>query len=191
MPDFYDPERRRSLRMARAIPLTVIGTDSVGQSFRELTTTITVNRHGCTYRSKHSVPKNSTVALEIAQADSVSPARHVQGRVAWVQRPRTVRQLFQIALEFEKPTDIWGITLPPGNRFIPAAEERNSHAVCDPQTAGKKALELVEEVEEIIVEESADDTVKDHRSPASQPRKIRTTANAHGKRRSKKKKGKS
>ena len=39
--------------------------------------------------------------------------RQVRGRVAWIQRPRTVRQLFQVALELELPGNVWGIGFPP------------------------------------------------------------------------------
>src|SRR5881275_912934 len=41
------------------------------------------------------------------------PPRTVRGRVAWIQRPRTVRQLFQVALELEASGNVWGIGFPP------------------------------------------------------------------------------
>src|SRR2546428_9389370 len=41
------------------------------------------------------------------------PPRTVRGRVAWIQRPRTVRQLFQVALELEVSGNVWGIAFPP------------------------------------------------------------------------------
>ncbi len=37
----------------------------------------------------------------------------MRGRVAWIQRPRTVRQLFQVALELEVSGNVWGIAFPP------------------------------------------------------------------------------
>jgi hypothetical protein len=37
--------------------------------------------------------------------------------VAWIQRPRTVRQLFQVALELELPGNAWGIAFPPEDWF--------------------------------------------------------------------------
>jgi hypothetical protein len=37
--------------------------------------------------------------------------------VAWIQRPRTVRQLFQVALELEVSGNVWGIGFPPEDWF--------------------------------------------------------------------------
>ncbi len=95
----------------QAVPITVTGTDALGQPFKERTTTVMVNCHGCKYQSKHYVPKNSMVTLDIPRPEG-GPF-HTQGRVVWVQRPRTVRELFQIGLEFEVPGNFWGIAFPP------------------------------------------------------------------------------
>jgi len=95
----------------QAVPITVTGTDALGQPFKERTTTVMVNCHGCKYQSKHYVPKNSIVTLDIPRPEG-GPF-HTQGRVVWVQRPRTVRELFQIGLEFEVPGNFWGIAFPP------------------------------------------------------------------------------
>jgi len=158
-------EKRRSTRVLRAIPVTVSGIDLLGQPFKELTTTIAVNRHGCTYRSKHYVPQNTTVTLEIAQPDPASPAPRIQGRVAWVQRPRTAPLLYEIGVEFKKPASVRGMALPPDD----------------------ESFEVVEEVEEIIVDESSNDTAKDYASVASQRRKTGAAAKARRKKRRKKK----
>jgi hypothetical protein len=109
----------------------VTGVDALGQPFKERTTTVMVNCHGCKYQSKHYVPKNSMVTLDIPRQQG-QPARSIQGRVVWVQRPRTVRELFQIGLEFETAGNVWGIAFPPEDWFahpddsgaeIPAAPE--------------------------------------------------------------------
>ncbi|MGH9746885.1 MAG: hypothetical protein ACRD59_12350 [Candidatus Acidiferrales bacterium] len=106
-------QKRRSTRIVQAVPLTVTGVDALGQPFKERTTTVMVNCHGCKYQSKHYVPKNSMVKLDIPRPEAGLPAHSVQGRVVWVQRPRTVRELFQIGLEFETPANVWGIAFPP------------------------------------------------------------------------------
>ena len=106
-------QKRRSTRIVQAVPLTVTGVDALGQPFKERTTTVMVNCHGCKYQSKHYVPKNSIVTLEIPRQQPGLPPRSVQGRVIWVQRPRTVRELFQIGLEFEIAGNVWGIAFPP------------------------------------------------------------------------------
>ncbi len=106
-------QKRRSTRIVQAVPITVSGTDALGQPFKERTTTVMVNCHGCKYQSKHYVPKNSMVKLEIPQPEAGSKPKVTEGRVVWVQRPRTVRELFQIGLEFEVPGNAWGIAFPP------------------------------------------------------------------------------
>jgi hypothetical protein len=104
-------QKRRSTRIVQAVPITVTGIDALGQPFKERTTTVMVNCHGCKYQSKHYVPKNSMVTLDIPRPEG-GPF-NTQGRVVWVQRPRTVRELFQIGLEFEVPGNFWGIAFPP------------------------------------------------------------------------------
>ncbi len=119
-------QKRRSTRIVQAVPITVTGVDALGQPFKERTTTVMVNCHGCKYQSKHYVPKNSTVSLEIPRPEASQPARSVQGRVVWVQRPRTVRELFQIGLEFEVPGNFWGIAFPPEDWAASTAEEQQA-----------------------------------------------------------------
>lgn len=110
-------QKRRSTRIVQAVPVTVTGVDALGQPFKERTTTVMVNCHGCKYQSKHYVPKNSVVTLEIPRPEPAFPPRVAQGRVVWVQRPRTVRELFQIGLEFEIAGNVWGIAFPPEDWF--------------------------------------------------------------------------
>jgi hypothetical protein len=105
--------KRRSSRIVQAVPLVVTGVDALGRSFVERTSSLIINCHGCRYQSKHYVLKNMWVTLEIPHAEAGLPSRQVRGRVAWIQRPRTVRQLFQVALELELPGNVWGIGFPP------------------------------------------------------------------------------
>ncbi|MGB6623502.1 MAG: hypothetical protein WBE43_01840 [Candidatus Acidiferrales bacterium] len=116
-------QKRRSTRIAQSVPITVIGVDALGQAFKERTSTVSINCHGCKYQSKHYVPKTSQVTIEIPRADSDAPPRIVDARVAWVQRPRTVRELFQIGVEFNIPGNAWGIAFPPTDWFPLPSEE--------------------------------------------------------------------
>ncbi len=104
-------QKRRSTRIVQAIPINVAGVDALGQPFKERTTTVMVNCHGCKYQSKHYVPKNSTITLEIPRPEPTLPPRIVKGRVVWVQRPKG-SELFQIGLEFETNGNVWGIAFP-------------------------------------------------------------------------------
>ena len=105
--------KRRSTRIVQAVPLVVTGVDELGRPFVERTSSLIINCHGCRYQSKHYVLKNVWVTMEIPPQESGQPPRSVRGRVAWIQRPRTVRQLFQVALELEVCGNVWGIAFPP------------------------------------------------------------------------------
>src|SRR6202047_2086399 len=109
--------KRRSTRIVQAVPLSVAGVDALGRPFTERTATLIINCHGCRYQSKHYVLKNMWVTLEVPHPETGQPPRTVRGRVAWIQRPRTVRQLFQVALELEVPGNAWGIAFPPEDWF--------------------------------------------------------------------------
>jgi hypothetical protein len=109
--------KRRSTRIVQAVPLNVTGVDALGRPFTERTSTLIINCHGCRYQSKHYVLKNMWVNLEVPSPEPGHAPRRVRGKVAWIQRPRTVRQLFQVALELEQPGNAWGIAFPPEDWF--------------------------------------------------------------------------
>src|ERR1700720_2542652 len=111
--------KRRSSRIVQAVPLVVTGVDALGRPFVERTSSLIINCHGCRYQSKHYVLKNMWVTMEIPHQESGLPPHTVRGRVAWIQRPRTVRQLFQVALELEVSGNVWGIAFPPEDWAAP------------------------------------------------------------------------
>jgi hypothetical protein len=119
-----DLRKRRSTRIVQAVPLQVTGVDALGRPFVERTSSLILNCHGCRYQSKHYVLKNMWVKLEVPHPEADQPPRSVRGRVAWIQRPRTVRQLFQVALELEAPGNVWGIAFPPEDWFAVAEPEK-------------------------------------------------------------------
>ena len=122
-------ERRRSERVSESLPLIVRGIDLLGQPFEERTTTLAFNLHGCRYTSKHHLPRNTWVTLDLPQgvaqgagqpnagtnsdAGATGNSRTtLRARVAWVQRPHSIRDFFQIAVELESPANIWGTATP-------------------------------------------------------------------------------
>ncbi len=124
-----EPEasKRRSTRIVQAIPLTVTGVDALGQPFRERTSTLIVNCHGFKYQSKHYVLKGTWLEIEVPHTEPDQSARKVRGQVTFVQRPRTVKELFQVGVEMETSGNVWGIAFPPEDWFPfgqePEAEE--------------------------------------------------------------------
>src|SRR3989442_13422170 len=57
------------------------------------------------------------VTLEIPHPETGREPRSVRARVSWIQRPRTVRELFQVGVELEVPGNVWGIAFPPEDWF--------------------------------------------------------------------------
>lgn len=118
-------ERRRSQRVSKSLPIVVRGIDLLGQSFEERTSTLALNVHGCRYASKYHLPKNTWVTIESGLRGE---RRNLRARVAWIQRPHSVREFFQIAVELESPANIWDIEVAPadweqsGVRVQPAVE---------------------------------------------------------------------
>jgi len=110
-------QRRRTTRIVQTVPMTVTGTDALGQPFKERTSALIINCHGCKYQSKHFVMKDSWVTFEIAHPEPGKEARRVKAKVVWVQRPRTVQELFQIAAQMEMSGNIWGVAFPPDDWF--------------------------------------------------------------------------
>jgi hypothetical protein len=110
-------DKRRTTRLMQAVPVTVKGTDALGQPFKEATATVMVNCNGCKFQSKHYIPKDSILTLEIRQTQRHHKPRIVRGHVIWVQRPRTVREVFHIGMEFDIPGNVWNVDCPPGDWF--------------------------------------------------------------------------
>src|SRR6202008_1887629 len=132
-----DLRKRRSTRIVQAVPLVVTGVDALGRPFAERTSTLIINCHGCRFQSKHYVLKNMWVNLEVPHPDPGKYPRRVRGKVTWIQRPRTVRQLFQVALELEIPGNAWGIAFPPDDWFtFPEEGPFFPNAVAPPDLTG-------------------------------------------------------
>jgi hypothetical protein len=136
-----EAQKRRSTRISQAVPITVTGVDALGRPFEELTSTIVVNCHGCRYQSKHYVLKNMWVTLEVPRSEAHREPRSVRARVTWIQRPRTVRELFQIAAELEVPGNLWGIAFPQPDWF-PFPEQSDAYtAAADAELPSSAASE--------------------------------------------------
>jgi hypothetical protein len=170
-------QKRRSTRIVQAVPIFVTGVDALGQPFKERTSTVMINCHGCKYQSKHYVPKNSTITLDIPRTEPGNPPRKVVGRVIWVQRPRTVRELFQIGLEFEVAGNVWGVAFPPEDWFpYPGEEESAAPQVTDevlePPSAATDAAPASEPPPESQTESAAPSPPQPAAAPSSADAKI-------------------
>lgn len=144
-------ENRRSTRIIHAVPITIRGLDALGQPFDEFTSTVTVNCNGCKYESKHYVPKGSRLTVEIGRREPGLRSRKYAARVIWVQRPRTYREIFHVALEFEVPGNVWDIKSPPEDWF-PHPDDEELIIPVYPET--DESQPLVPSVSAALAEES-------------------------------------
>ncbi|MGA9882679.1 MAG: hypothetical protein WBQ34_03060 [Candidatus Acidiferrales bacterium] len=139
-------ERRRSERTSQSLPVIVRGIDLLGQPFEERSSTLNLNLHGCRYASKYHLPKNTWVTIEILHGNKRD---NVRARVAWIQRPHSIRELFQIAVELESPGNFWALQEPPadwtsGKDSTHAAEHKTSTAASSPAFAEGKTDDMTQ-----------------------------------------------
>ena len=134
-------EKRRSSRVPLTVPITVSGVDALGEPFRELTTTLSVSCNGCKYKSKNYVQRDSLVTIEVTHTNPRLSPRVVKGRARWVQRPRNLREQYEIGLEFVVSGNVWGLKSPPPDWFPHPDDEVEQH-----EAAAHAAQELAAEI---------------------------------------------
>jgi hypothetical protein len=152
-------EKRRSTRVMHSAAITIKGTDTLGQFFRESTKTVMVNCYGCQYQGIRYPAPNSSIMLEVSRGDHRRLPRVVPARVIWVRRPQAYRTLYHVGIEFEVPGNVWDIALPPADWFpcsedeelvIPVSSEENiahpnqfvlSASVADVKNSGRSSDE--------------------------------------------------
>jgi hypothetical protein len=100
-------ERRRSQRVALRIPVVVIGTDSHGRPFGEVTHTVVVNAHGALIELKAEVNDNDRVLLRNKTSGQREPCR-----IVWFRKGEHGTNT--VGLEFTIPApQFWGVQFPP------------------------------------------------------------------------------
>ncbi|HEY6443212.1 MAG TPA: hypothetical protein VIY66_07730 [Candidatus Acidoferrales bacterium] len=130
-------QRRRSERVPKSVVMVVHGFDLLGQPFEERTATIALNLQGCRYLSRHHLPKNTWVTLELPEDPK---HRSTRARVAWIQRPHSVREFFQIAVELERPANVWNIDPSPADwQFEETSGVAEEYVTSGKQDARKKS----------------------------------------------------
>lgn len=106
-------EGRRSTRVEHPVTLIVLGKNGLGQPFQEKTASVSVNLHGCRYPSRHEYPVGSWVGLQVVNPDRQARSPLIRAQVRSVHTPDSPRELFQIGVELEIPSNVWGLSTPP------------------------------------------------------------------------------
>lgn len=111
--------RRRSTRVDQVIPLVVQGVGAMREPYQERVSTQSVSCHGCSYLSKHEVIQGEIVYLDIKPAADGSVAYSSRARVKLVHKTGAKERIYQIAVELEVAGNIWGLSAPPVDWFLP------------------------------------------------------------------------
>jgi PilZ domain len=148
-------EKRRSSRVPMAVPITVSGIDALGETFREFTTTLSVSCNGCKYKSKNYVQRDSFVTIEIIPQNPRLAPRAVKGRARWVQRPRNLREQYEIGLEFVVSGNVWGLDPPPPDWF-PHPDDELALKVQQEEAAEAAARDLEAQISATSASEDAE-----------------------------------
>jgi hypothetical protein len=100
--------RRRSSRVEAAIPIFLSGRDALGQTFRELTETTTVNLHGARLKTRNRILVGMQVTVENPTSGKAEKAICVR-----TEEPEPGESLHFIAIQLIHPCNLWQIENPP------------------------------------------------------------------------------
>jgi hypothetical protein len=119
---FSGIDARRSTRLEHAIPLIIMGKDKLGELSQEATSAVSLNLHGCRFPSSHDYPVETWVDLQVTEPNGGPKSPLVRAKVRSIHGPKTSQELCQIGVEFEAPSNVWGIPAPPEDwRCAPSA----------------------------------------------------------------------
>jgi len=110
---FSGIEARRSTRLECVIPLIIMGKDKLGELSQETTSSVSLNLHGCRFPSRHDYPVETWVNLQVTEPNGEAKSPLVRAKVRSIHEPKTPQELYQIGVEFEAPSNVWGIPTPP------------------------------------------------------------------------------
>jgi len=110
---FSGIDARRSTRLECVIPLIIMGKDKLGELSQETTSSVSLNLHGCRFPSRHDYPVETWVNLQVTEPNGEAKSPLVRAKVRSIHEPKTPQELYQIGVEFEAPSNVWGIPTPP------------------------------------------------------------------------------
>lgn len=107
---------RRSTRIEKSVPLIVLGQNRMGESFVERTVSVSVNKHGCRYPSRHDYGVGTWVTLQLVGLISGDEKpQTVRAVVRSIHPPASLRELQQVGVELETPANVWGVVSAPAD----------------------------------------------------------------------------
>jgi hypothetical protein len=112
---FSGVEARRSTRINSPVRLVIEAKNKIGQPFQEKTSVVSLNLHGCRYRSRHDYSIGMWVTLRLTEPRGEAESGVLRAQVRSVRAPKNPNELYQIGVELESPANVWGIPAPPSD----------------------------------------------------------------------------
>jgi hypothetical protein len=112
---FSGVEARRSSRINSPVHLVIEAKNKMGQPFQEKTSVVSLNLHGCRYRSRHDYSIGMWVTLRLTEPHGEAESAVLRAQVRSVRAPKNPNELYQIGVELESPANVWGIPAPPSD----------------------------------------------------------------------------
>src|SRR6202023_2256253 len=91
----------------------MIGQTKLGLSFQERTRAVSLNLDGCRYPSRHDYSVGSWVGLQVLEPSGEGNPPVMRAQVRSIHPPMSPRELYQIGVELESPSNVWGVPTPP------------------------------------------------------------------------------
>lgn len=105
------PSQRRSGRIAKELPIVLLGSDATGKVFAEQTNTVVLSRHGAGVVSRHRFAPDEVLTLRLQ-----GPAREAEVRLVGQIGGEPGRYVYGLA--FADPAlEFWPIDFPPPESF--------------------------------------------------------------------------
>lgn len=114
-------ERRRSQRIRQSVPLFVRCLDSPF-TFGGNLKTIEVSSHGCVIHALRPFPRGTGLRLDILYSNRTTTARVVHSDPMGTGMHLTT---WTVAVELDKPGDVWMVNPPPPDWSKPPEQQRN------------------------------------------------------------------
>jgi hypothetical protein len=100
--------RRRSTRLAIAIPITINGKDSAGRAFKENSRTVVINKHGAKILTFHQLAIGAELTIE-----NRALGRTAKATVVWQGEQPAPKDPMEVGIQLSQAENIWGIEFPP------------------------------------------------------------------------------
>ena len=141
-------QTRRSTRIERSIPLIILGENRQGEPFMERTVSVSLNKHGCRYSSRHDYGVGTWVTLQVVGLIN-SEDKPVRAMVRSLHPPANSRELQQVGVELEIPSNIWGIVQPPKDWLKEGEPSQLAKPLTMPTDSAEESADEQDDAEEV------------------------------------------